>query len=117
MQGRYPFHIDAICLFPNHLHCIWRLPEGDHDFSNRWMSIKAQFSKKYSAAGGKESQRNALCKRRKEAAIWQRRYWEHLIKDDSDYQRHFDYIHYNPVKHGLVTRVQDWPMSSYHHYL
>ncbi len=108
LQGHYPFEVDAICLLPDHLHCIWRLPEGDADFSKRWMSIKAIFSKKYKAMGGREGQRNRSRKKRGEAAIWQRRFWEHLIRNDSDYARHFDYIHYNPVKHGYVKQPHDW---------
>ena len=117
VQSRYPFEVNAICLLPDHLHCIWRLPEGDADFSNRWMSIKAIFSKRYLSMGGHEGQRNTSRKKRGEAAIWQRRFWEHLIRDDSDYARHFDYIHYNPVKHGYVKRPRDWHWSSFHRYL
>ncbi len=100
VQSRYPFEVDAICLLPDHLHCIWRLPEGDADFSKRWMSIKAIFSKTYLSTGGQDGGRNHSRKKTGGAAIWQRRFREHLIKDDSDYARHFDTIHYNPVKPG-----------------
>ena len=117
VQSRYPFEVDAICLLPDHLHCIWRLPENDADFSNRWMSIKAIFSKRYLSSGGQEGRRNDSRKKRGEAAIWQRRFWEHSIRDDSDYARHFNYIHYNPVKHGYVKRPHDWHWSSFHRYL
>ena len=115
---RRPFEIIAFCLLPQHLHCIWKLPEGDADFSTRWASIKGCFSREYL-----RKSRLALAppsnsrKRKGEVAIWQRRYWEHQIRDENDLQRHFDYIHYNPVKHNLVKKVDDWPWSTYHRYL
>ncbi len=102
MKAR-PFSIDAIVIWPDHLHCIWQLPEGDHDFPERWRQIKRFVSI------GLESPLNA----RNEKALWQRRYWEHLIKDEEDWYRHIDYIHYNPVKHGYVTRPADWPYGSF----
>ena len=103
VQSRYPFEVEAICLLPDHLHCIWRLPENDADFSKRWMSIKAIFTKTYLSSGGQDGRRNPSRKKTGEAAIWQRRFWEHLIRDDSDYARHFDTIHYNPVKPEHVS--------------
>lgn len=102
MESR-PFSIDAIVILPDHLHCIWQLPEGDDDFSERWRQIKRFVSI------GLKSQLNA----RNEKALWQRRYWEHLIRDEEDWHRHMDYIHYNPVKHGFVKRPADWPHSSF----
>lgn len=98
-----PFEIDAIVVLPDHLHCIWRLPEGDGDFSGRWREIKKFASREIDA---RTNQRN-------ERSVWQRRFWEHAIRDEADWRRHMDYIHYNPVKHGLATRPVDWPWSSF----
>ena len=117
VQRSYPFIVEAICLLPEHLHCIWTLPENDGDYSLRWRAIKALFSKEYLRLGGNDRERNVSRKKRGEAAIWQRRFWEHTIRDADDFVRHFDYIHYSPVKHGLVQQVKDWPWSSYHKYL
>ncbi len=97
-QQHHPFIIDACVILPEHLHCIWRLPEGDNDFSNRWRLIKTYFSKNIARNERISNSR----KRKKERGIWQCRYWEHLIKDEKDVQNHVDYIHYNPVKHGYV---------------
>lgn len=106
-----PFHIDAWVVLPEHMHCLWTLPPGDDDFAMRWRSIKFAFSKRLADTESRtEAQRP-----RGERGIWQRRYWEHLIRDDLDYQRHFDYIHINPVKHGHVQRGRDWPYSSSFH--
>ena len=102
MQDR-PFAMDAIVILPDHLHCIWQLPEGDNDFSERWRQIKRFVSI------GINSPLNA----RKEKALWQRRYWEHLLRNGEDWRRHMDYIHYNPVKHGYVCRPTDWPHGSF----
>lgn len=104
-----PFETLAICILPDHLHALWRLPVGDADFSSRWSRIKGGFSLKLPPAPRSASK---LAKREK--GIWQRRFWEHQIVDDEDLQRHFDYIHFNPVKHGLVQCVADWPYSSFH---
>ncbi len=106
----HPFIIEACVILPEHLHCIWRLPEGDNDFSKRWRLIKTHFSKNIPT---KEHISNSR-KRKKERGIWQRRFWEHLIKDEKDFQNHLDYIHYNPVKHGYVQQAIDWPYSSFH---
>jgi putative transposase len=88
------------------------LPEGDADFSTRWSLIKSNFSR-----GLDLKPRSASKARKREKGIWQRRYWEHAIRDDSDFERHVDYVHFNPVKHGQVTRVADWPHSSFHRYV
>jgi putative transposase len=109
-RARYPFHIDAWVVLPEHMHCLWTLPPGDADFARRWQVIKFAFAKRLPAT----ETRTANQQRRNERGIWQRRYWEHLIRDDHDYQRHFDYIHYNPLKHGHVQRLIDWPYSSFH---
>jgi putative transposase len=116
-RKNHPFKMEAICLLPDHLHCIWRLPEDNNVFSVRWASIKALFSKRYLKEGGKERSRSSSRQRSGEAAIWQRRFWEHLIRDQKDHARHMDYIHYNPVKHGLVQNVKDWPWSTFHRYV
>ena len=107
---RHPFHIDAWVVLPEHMHCIWTLPADDCDFAKRWKIIKAAFSRRLPAHGTPNAAQTA----RGERGIWQRRYWEHLIRDDLDYRHHYDYLHYNPVKHRYVARVADWPWSSFH---
>ena len=111
------FDVIAFCLLPNHLHCIWKLPEGDSDYSLRWSRIKSGFTRLYLKNGGKESRQclSRIAKRRR--GIWQRRFWEHQIRDETDLQNHVDYIHYNPLKHELVEKVEDWPWSTYHRYI
>ena len=108
-----PFETVAVCVLPDHIHCIWALPEGDADFSTRWSRIKSGVSRGLDP--GKSRSASKMVKREK--GIWQRRYWEHAIRDDADLERHVDYIHFNPVKHGHVTRVTDWPHSSFHRYV
>ena len=95
-----PFDIDAIVVLPDHLHCIWTLPDGDADFMTRWRLIKTWFSKR-------SAYKN----------IWQKRYWEHVLRDEHDFENHVDYIHFNPVKHGLASCVVEWPYSSFHQYV
>jgi len=102
--------IDAIVILPDHLHAIWSLPEGDADFATRWRHVKAMFSR---ALPMRERISESRL-RKGERGIWQRRYWEHTLRDERDFSRHLDYIHFNPVKHGLVTRVEDWPYSSFY---
>jgi putative transposase len=111
-QTRRPFETVAICILPDHLHAIWTLPDGDTDFSTRWALIKSSFSRGIEARPRSPSK---IVKREK--GIWQRRYWEHAIRDEADLERHIDYIHFNPVKHGHVSRVADWPHSSFHRYV
>jgi putative transposase len=113
MKQRHPFHIDAFVVLPDHLHAIWTLPEGDVDFATRWMLIKAGFSRQIA----KGERRNASRIDKGERGIWQRRYWEHLIRDDNDYEQHVDYVHYNPVKHGHVRCAAEWAHSSIHRYI
>ncbi len=108
-----PFHIDAWVVLPEHMHCIWTLPEGDSDYSSRWKRIKAEFSRSFP----KEEYRSTVQETRGERGIWQRRFWEHAIRDDEDYLHHLNYVHRNPVKHGLVEHVKDWPYSSFHRYV
>jgi len=104
------FHIDAWVVLPKHMHCMWTMPMDDMDYSNRWKIIKTQFSKGLP----KLEPRSRSQIKRGERSIWQRRYWEHAIRGDQDYAAHFDYIHFNPVKHGWVDNVIDWPYSSFH---
>ena len=113
VQESLPFETVAVCVLPDHIHCIWALPEGDADFSTRWSRIKSGVSRGLDP--GKSRSASKMVKREK--GIWQRRYWEHAIRDDADLERHVDYIHFNPVKHGHVTRVTDWPHSSFHRYV
>ncbi|MEW6379898.1 MAG: transposase [bacterium] len=113
VQRYHPFRAEAVCLLPDHLHCLWTLPPGDMDFSRRWRIMKGVFSKQYLAAGGFEAKRNNSRERKGEVALWQRRFWEHLILDEEDFQRHFDYIHFNPVKHGHVDEPAKWPWSTF----
>jgi putative transposase len=116
-QDRFPFSTDAICLLPNHIHCIWTLPEGDANFSIRWKEIKRVFTMNYLDQIRAEPTEDSSRSHRKEAAIWQRRFWEHLIRDDEDLKVHLNYIHINPVKHGLVEKAADWQWSSFHRYV
>ncbi len=109
----HPFYIDAIVILPEHLHCIWTLPDDDVDYKTRWGLIKAGFSRAIPAG----ERRSASRIKRGERGIWQRRYWEHVIRDEGDFERHVDYIHCNPVKHGWVRRVRDWRYSSFHTYV
>jgi putative transposase len=108
-QG-HPFTIDAFVVLPDHLHAVWTLPPGDSDFSTRWRLIKSRFAK----ALPKQERLSAVRKARDERGIWQRRFWEHVIRDEADYARHVEYCYINPLKHRLVARVRDWPYSSFH---
>jgi putative transposase len=107
---RHPFTIDAMVVLPDHLHAVWTMPEGNADFATRWRLIKSTFSRNLPVGEPISGSRAAKAER----GIWQRRYWEHTIRDEDDFARHIDYVHINPVKHGLVTRVRDWPYSSFH---
>jgi putative transposase len=109
VRARAPFHIDAWVVLPDHMHCLWTLPQGDADFPGRWRPIKIAFVKSLPIC----EPRSAVMTSRGERGIWQRRYWEHTIRDDRDFAVHFDYIHFNPVKHGLVKHPADWPHSSF----
>ena len=115
VKKRHPFTIDAIVILPDHLHCVWTLPPDDADFSTRWRLIKSWFSRhcdlKY------QGQVSDSRRSKGEKAVWQRRFWEHLIRDEQDFNSHLDYIHYNPVKHGLALSPKDWQYSSFHGYV
>jgi putative transposase len=106
-----PFSIDAVVILPDHLHAIFSLPPGDADFSGRWRRIKSLFTRQVRSTERLDRSPKG------EYGLWQRRFWEHTIRDEDDLVRHVDYIHWNPVKHGLVSRVRDWPHSSFHRYV
>lgn len=112
-RKRMPFHIDAWVVLPDHLHCVWTLPPGDVDFSNRWKAIKIRFARAIPAT----ERRSAVRAARGERGIWQRRFWEHAIRNEADYARHVDYVHFNPMKHGHVRKLADWPYSSFHRWV
>jgi len=116
-RRRSYFEVVALCLLPDHIHCIWKLPEDDRDFSLRWSRIKSGFTRRYLNFGGEECIQTFSRNIKRERGVWQRRFWEHQIRDVEDLQRHVDYVHYNPVKHGLVEQVEDWPWSTYHRYV
>jgi putative transposase len=115
-QQTAPFTIDAWVLLPDHLHCIWTLPQGDADFSMRWSAIKRYVSRQCGEKFGIDNL-SASRTRRNESGLWQRRFWEHQIRDDADFARHADYIHWNPVKHGLVALAIEWPYSTFHRFV
>ena len=110
VREKRPFVIDAWVVLPDHLHCVWTLPPGDDDFTNRWRLIKQGFSKALPIT----ERRSAVRMARGERGIWQRRFWEHAIRNETDYAAHIDYCHINPIKHGYVQRVADWPYSTFH---
>ena len=112
VQRRHPFTTLAVCILPDHLHALWRLPPGDADAPLRWSQIKHGFSATLPAQSTRASQ-----VARREKGIWQRRFWAHYIRDEEDLARHVDYTHFNPVKHDLVRQVKDWPHSSFHRWV
>jgi len=113
VKQRHPFHIEAMVVLPDHLHAIWTLPLADSDYATRWMLIKMGFSRTLPKV-----ERVSTSRRSKgERGIWQRRYWEHTLRDDDDFRRHMDYVYFNPVKHGYVTNPVEWPYSSLHRYI
>lgn len=101
VKRAHPFQIDAMVILPEHLHAFWTLPPEDNDYSGRWHSIKAQFTRSLATSGH----------------LWYRRFWEHTIRDDEDQRRHVEYVHFKPVRHGHVARVRDWPYSTFHRYV
>jgi putative transposase len=111
----HPFKIEAIVILPDHLHTLWTLPTGDADFSTRWRLIKSNFSRHCDI--GDPGPISVSRRRRQEKPVWQRRFWEHQIRDEQDYIQHVEYIHYNPVKHGLVEAPIDWKHSSFRRYV
>lgn len=112
-KSEHPFDLTAIALLPNHLHCIWRLPDGDIDYSKRWGRIKSRFTKTWLAHGGRSVKVSQSRKNHRERGVWQKRFWEHRIRDEEDFMRHVNYIHFNPVKHGLARCPHEWENSSF----
>jgi putative transposase len=112
VHREHPFQIEAIAILPDHLHAIWKLPQGDNDYPGRWRAIKSRFTHMLQKRGIPLTPNT-----KGEYRLWARRYWEHTIRDNDDFQKHVDYIHYNPVKHGLAKRASDWPFSSFHRYV
>ena len=112
VKEQHPFQIKAYVILPEHLHMIWELPTDDSDYSMRWKKIKTLFSKGINKSGFK-----LLKTKHNEFRLWQRRFWEHAIKDLDDFENHIHYIHYNPIKHNLVHNLADWPHSSFHYYV
>jgi len=112
-----PFTIDAWVLMPDHLHCIWTLPIGDADFSTRWMKIKRSVSIACHDHYHDLELMNSSKQKHRESTIWQRRFWEHQLRDENDFANHMDYLHFNPVKHGLSQSVLEWPYSTFHRYV
>jgi putative transposase len=115
-RSKWPFESIAWVLLPDHLHTIWKLPQTDANFSLRWALIK-QHVTRYCADSTRMLPLTESRRRRREGTIWQRRFWEHVIRDDADFRNHIDYIHYNPVKHGYVKRPVDWTYSTFHQYV
>lgn len=113
VRRTHPFRVEALVILPDHLHTIWTLPSGDADYPTRWMLIKAGFSRRIA----KGERANASRVRKGGRGIWQRRYWEHCIRDEQDFARHVEYVHFNPVKHGYVRRASEWRYSSIHRYI
>jgi putative transposase len=113
IKQAHPFRIDAIVVLPDHLHTLWALPEDDDDFSLRWRQIKSAFSRQIEKGESISKSRAG----KQERGIWQRRFWEHAIRNELDHARHVDYIHFNPVKHGYVRKAAEWPYSSFHRYV
>ena len=107
VKEKLPFAVNAMVVLPDHLHCIWTLPSGDTDYPTRWRLIKTWVTKHYPPGHNRRSYRH----------IWQSRYWEHAIRDETDYRRHVEYVHYNPVKHGLAHKPAEWPYSSFSRYV
>lgn len=112
---RRPFIIDAIVVMPDHIHALWTLPANDNDYSTRWRNIKSLFTRKIKQDDRPEA--SPARRHKKEQAIWQRRFWEHRIRNEKDFENHVNYIHYNPVKHGYVQNPKDWRYSSVHRYI
>jgi putative transposase len=110
VQTLMPFHVDAWVVLPDHMHCLWTLPDEDGNFPKRWQAIKMGFSRMIT----RDEPLSPSRRKRGERGIWQRRFWEHTIRDERDYAAHLDYIHFNPVKHGYAAQPADWKFSSFH---
>jgi len=117
IKKKRPFEIVAVVLLPDHLHTVWTLPTGDANYSMRWRRIKEEFTKAYLARGGTELSQSRSRRKHGQRGIWHKRFWEHTVCDETDLERCCDYIHWNPRKHVLVSRVGDWSYSSFHRFV
>lgn len=115
-QTDKPFDTVVLCLMPEHRHCVWKLPDDDFNYSLRWASIKSRFTRLWLSDGGCEANQTHSRRSKRERGVWQRRFWEHQIRDWDDLENHVRYIHTNPLKHGLVEHPQQWPWSTWHKY-
>lgn len=111
--GKRPVEICSEVILPDHIHCIWRIPEDDVDFSTRWRLIKNLFTQRYLAMTANESEESLSRRKRGERGVWQRRFWEHKVRDEQEYEKLCDYFHYNPVKHGYVGCAYEWEFSTF----
>jgi putative transposase len=117
VRESHPFELFANVLLPDHWHGVWMLPRGDDRYPLRWMRIKEEFTERWLAGGGDEAPQSESRSRHRLRGIWQKRYWEHTVRDEADHERCVDYIHWNPRKHGLVARIRDWDWSSFHRFV
>ncbi len=113
IRESYPFTTVALIVLPDHLHCLWSLPSGDSNFSLRWRRIKSEFTTGWVNAGKPAPARSASQASQGERGLWQRRFWEHLIRDEDDLAQHFDYIHFNAVRHGYASHPSEYPWSTF----
>jgi len=115
VKSDYPFHCDAIVILPDHIHAVWTLPENDCNYSLRWAALKSRFTRDLKrVVGWNPTLRSASKARKGDSGLWQRRFWEHIVRDQTDYAMHLSYCWMNPVKHGLVSKASEWPHSSIH---
>ncbi len=116
-QRERPWEMTAIVLLPEHVHMIWRMPQDDVDYSTRLSVVKKRFTRAYLVAAGREARVSHGDRRHRRRGVWQQRFWEHAIPNARDFRMHLDYVHMNPVKHGVVRRACDWPHSSFQRYV
>ncbi|MFQ5668762.1 MAG: transposase [Candidatus Binatia bacterium] len=116
-QLRWPFTIEALVLLPDHLHAIWSLPPGEDEYSKRWGWIEKEFTKWWLRSGGREQPQTAGRRRDRRRGVWLPKFWEHTLESEDDFERHFDYAHYNPLKHGYARCPRDWPCTSFHRWV
>jgi putative transposase len=117
VRRQRPFQIEGWVLLPDHLHAIWTLPAADDDYATRWRLIKRDVTRRLGGACHNPAVMTERRRAKRQGSLWQHRYWEHWLRDDDDVRRHLDYLHFNPVKHGLVASAADWPWSSFHRYV
>ena len=113
VRKNLPFHTIAMVVLPDHIHCVWSLPPDDLDFSTRWKKIKREFTVHWVALNERQPLVSSSRRFKGERGVWQRRFWEHLVRDEADLEHCCDYIHYNPVKHGYAASPGDWPWSTF----